>query len=528
MLDGIALATSRLLGRSTYTPPAPAVGSLDIDDARRNVNGGQLQMPTATQSRWYLADLETAEHCADMGDLRLAGRLMAAARRDGVISGVLSTLTSGIVRLPRRFRGEQVVVDSLSVGRESVRSLFDEMFPPSELAALAADGELLGVGVGELLPVVGRDFPVFCRLDPQYLQYMWSENRWYYLSVIGRLPITPGDGRWMLHTPGGRIAPWNQGSWRAIGRNYIRKDHANWHKDNWEAKLAHPARVAFAPQGATDPMRESWFRAVAAWGLNTVFSITPGFDIKLLESNGRGADSFTKTIEDQNREIVITIAGQTVTTDGGAGFQNSDIHRIIRADRIQAAAESLAYTLNTQGIPVFVASRWGVDAIDEMPCVVEYDVTPPKDKNAEAQAMVTLATAIQQMQTALTGSTQTLDIRTICDDFNVPVLAPVAKGKPELRVVGGTDVDGAVEDTTGTGKPAADSALNGAQVTSLVDIVSAVVEGRIPRDAALGIIKRAFLVDDAGANEMLGSAVPQPKPAVAAEPSPPPTQEAAA
>lgn len=533
LLDGIALKTSRLLGRSTYTPPAYAVGQIDIDEARRNVNGGQLQMPTQTQARWYLADLETAEHCADMGDLRLAGRLMAAARRDGVITGVLSTLTSGLVQLPRRFRGHPEVVAALSVGRDSVRSLYDEMFPPAEVSALVADGELLGVGVAELIPVVGRDFPVLCRLDPQYLQYVWSEARWYYLSVIGRLPITPGDGRWVLHMPGGRVAPWNLGSWRAVGRCYIRKDHANWHKDNWEAKLAHPARVAVAPQGATEAMRESWFKRIAAWGINTVFQVTPGYDVRLIESNGRGADSFTRTIDEQNREIVITIAGQTVSTEGGKGFSSTDLHRTIRADRIQASAEALAYTLNTQGIPVFVAQRWGTAAIDEMPCVVEYDVTPPKDKNAEAQAMVTLATAIQQMQTSLAGSAEVLDVTTLCEDYNVPTLPPELKkadSPAKLRLVGGTDVDGDEENpTAGTGKPAQDSALNGAQIASIVQIVQAVVEGTLPRDAAVGIIKRSFLVDDAAANEMLGSAAPKPVPAPTSEPSTlPPNTEVAA
>ena len=85
------------------------------------------------------------------------------------------------------------------------------------------------------------------------------------------------------------MAPWQHGLWRAVGRAYIRKEHATLHKDNWEAKLANPARVAIAPQGGTPEQAQSWFQKVMAWGVNTVFSITPGYDVKLLESNGRGA-----------------------------------------------------------------------------------------------------------------------------------------------------------------------------------------------------------------------------------------------
>lgn len=73
---------------------------------------------------------------------------------------------------------------------------------------------------------------------------------------------------------------------------------------------------------------------------------------------------------------------------------------------------------------------------------------------------------------------------------------------------------------------AADTALNGAQVQSLLDIVTAVATGQLPRDAAAGIIKRAFNMDDQAALEALGSAgngfVPTPtgKDAPAADTAP--------
>jgi hypothetical protein len=66
-------------------------------------------------------------------------------------------------------------------------------------------------------------------------------------------------------------------------------------------------------------------------------------------------------------------------------------------------------------------------------------------------------------------------------------------------------------------KPIADTALNGAQVASMVDVVIKVASGELPRDAAKAIVMRAFAVDDAGAESILGSAgrdfVVAPKPA---------------
>lgn len=462
MFERIAQATAALLGRSAYqaADPSPYSGysNLDLDSpvvrAIREAMGGQLQLPTIPKTKWYLAELEAAEYAADGGMLEGAGMLMRAAKTDGVFAGVMSTRTGGLVRLPKRFRGDPDVIAALEIGHETtqVRSVFDEMFPPSELAQLAADGVTLGVGVGELVPVEGRDYPIFVRLEPQWLVYRWVENRWYFRSAAGTIPITPGDGRWILHTPGGRMSPWANGIWRAVGRAYIRKTHAALQKDNWEGKLANPARVAVAPQGGTDEQAQSFFRQVMAWGVNTVFGMRPGYDVKLIESNGRGWESFNKTIADQNAELIISVAGQTVTVDGGAGFQNSDIHKTIRADLIKCTADDLAYTINTQGIPAFVANRWGIDAIEDMQCVVDWDVTPPKDRTAEATSLVTTANAIKALREALAEQGVALDVGAICSRFGVPVLgdangdgqpepAPAPESRRLLRVVEDYDED---------------------------------------------------------------------------------------
>ncbi len=419
---GLAQQLAALLGISAYTraPKGPSLDDPQVEQARE-AQGGQIQPIPFSQQRWYLKDLETATHQADAGDLSMAARLMRAARQDGVLAGVLSTRTGGLVRLPKRFRGDKDVVQALELGHDVARSVFDEMFPAQELALLAADGELLGVGVGELVPVEGRDFPVLVRLDPEFLTYRWTENRWYYRSIIGLIPITPGDGRWILHTPGGRLAPWQHGLWRAVGRAFIRKEHAALLKDNWEGKLANPARVAIAPQGGTEAQKQGWFKKVMAWGVNTVFGLTPGYDVKLLESNGRGADSFVKTIAEQNQELIIAVAGQTVTTDGGTGFANADIHKSIRADLIKATADALAYTINTQGIPVFVVTRFGLAALMTRVAVVEWDVTPPKDRNNEAQALVSVASAMKQLTEALAEHDLEVDAEALAERFAVPL-----------------------------------------------------------------------------------------------------------
>jgi phage gp29-like protein len=493
-----------LLGISTYTQTRTRASMTtleDIEQRREDIGGGLLPPPSYTPTRWYLADLEAAERLADQGDLRRAAQLMLAARKDGHLAGVLSTRTGGLVRLPRVFRGDADAIARLERGHDSTRAEFDEMCPPSELALLAADGILLGVGVGELIPVRNRAYPVLVRYDPQFLRYVWQENTWYYQSYHGVIRIVPGDGRWVLHTPGGRVAPWQAGLWRAIGQAWIRKQHAGLYRDHWEAKLAHPARVATAPQGASEPQKQSHFRQVMAWGVNTVFGMTPGYEVKLLESNGRGWESFTKTIEECNTEFNIAIAGQVVTIDGGAGFSNAEtVHKAIASDLIKETGDGISHTLNTQILPQYVACVYGTDQVLKRRVTQEYDVTPPKDRNQEASAMVQVSAAIKQLSEALAPSDLMPNVRQLVDRFGIPVEA-IAPDQHD-------------------GIP--DNALDAGQITSLLAIATACAEGQIPRDAAQQMIARAFSIDDATAGALLGSIGMGFVPAAPTAPVPPP------
>ena len=390
-------------------------------DNMRDDHGGNIQPIPRSTSRWYQADIETAELEADNGRLERMARLMRWARSDGTLAGVLSTRTGGLVRLPRRFRGADEIKATLELGHGDTASAFDTLCPSAELELLAADGVLCGVGVGELVDVPGLPFRVFVRLDPEFLLFDWSQGQWYFRSFAGLVPITPGDGQWVLHRPGGVISPWQHGLWRAVGQAAVRKSHANAGKDNWEAILANPARVAYAPHAATQEEHESWFQRVLAWGFNTVFGLKPGYDVKLLESNGRGYESFASTISECNNEMIKVIAGQTVTTDGGTGFANADIHKSIRADLIKATADALAHTVNTQILPGYVVSVFGEDALLAGGAVVEWDVTPPHDRATDANALVATAGAIKTLTEALAVHNLSLDVRTTCERFGVPV-----------------------------------------------------------------------------------------------------------
>lgn len=367
-----------------------------------------------SQTRWVQKQVESAVLSADSGDLSSAARLAASLRRDATYAGLLSTRAGGLTRLPKLFRGAPDVVAELET-REEV-GLFDRVHAPKELELLDADGIALGVGIGEYLYREDRDEPTFVRLDPEHLRYRWADDSWVYLSSVGPLTVTPGDGRWVLHTPGGYLQPWRGGLWPSLGRAFVAKEHAYLYRENYSGTLANPARVAVNPEGAGEEQKLSFFQRVMAWRLNAVFGLPQGWDVKLLESNGRGYDVFKQTIESSDREFMIGLAGQIVTVDGGAGFANADIHATIRTDLIQGDAQGLAATLNEQGLRPLVNRLFGHKAR----ATVAWDTRPPVDLTADATAIKAAAEAIKAANEALAPYGLRVDATEMATRFKIP------------------------------------------------------------------------------------------------------------
>lgn len=430
-------AQSPAVNAAFNVPPTPA-GDFSgppprgVRPWRKTRNRPRLTPLPINVTRWVQRDIEAATLRAQSGDMSTIGQLHRAMWRDGTIKGVSGTRTGGLIRLPKKFRGTPHAVKTLG-GQGNEATLFDTIFPPAELAMFMWDGINCGFALAQFVQGEEDRYPVFVRLDPEFLVYRWAEDRWYYRTLEGLLPITPGDGRWILHTPEGRYEPWNRGAWRALARSFISKEHAILYRENYGSKLANPARVAVMPQGANEAQKQSWFSKVMGWGVNTVFGAPPGYDVKIVESNGQGYEVFKDIIDHADRDSIIGIAGQVVTTDGGTGFSNQDIHKSIRADIIQGDGNAICSTLNSQALPAVVYDVCGPAET----CCVEWDTTPPADVKAAADSLSACADAIDRLDVVLKPRGLTLDVGGLCARFSVPLLSPetgLAESDPKVRV----------------------------------------------------------------------------------------------
>jgi len=417
LLDAVA----RFVGRSVYEGKTPKVG-MHVRSAAveriREILGGNITPPPFTQLEWFLEEVDEARVAADLGDLSRAGQLLRALRGDSVISGLLRTKAGGCVRLPKKWSGsERLIADLTSKDIGSIAN-FDLLCPPSEIQAMAADADFLQVALGELVPVEDRAFPVLRRRDPEFLFYNWAHGRWYYRSNAALIPIDPGDGNWVLHIAGPLTAPWQFGSWLALGRAWCRKDACQHLKSRWEFTLANPARVAKSPSGATKEQRLAHFQQVMAWGVATVFGLPPGWDAAILESKGEGWQGFDSSIKSYNEEIMIALAGQLVSITGGTGFSSEDLYANVRFDLIRDTVVPLAHTINTQIIPAYVFMVHGEDALDDCPSF-EFEVKRPDDLKAKAAALTALGQALKQIDEIATRKGIDIELVDLLAEFGV-------------------------------------------------------------------------------------------------------------
>jgi hypothetical protein len=420
---GLADRVAQLISVSAFANKGPQIGNkIDSEfvDRMREAFGGNLTSIPQTKLEWFLQEVDEASKLADMGDLKRASQLVRSMKRDPIISGLLATKSGGIVRLPRKWSGSQVVIDSLE-SKDSGIPRFDLLCPPQEVKAMADDGDLLGVGLGELVPVPGRSYSVLERKEPEFIWYNWANNTWHYRSNAGLLLIEPGLGRWVLHLQGPRLAPWQQGKWHSLGRSWVRKDSIQHLKTNWAFKLANAARVAVAPRAAARDQRLNWFRQVAAWGVNTVFSVAEGWDVKLIESNGRGWEGFDTSIKEANEDFMINLAGQLVSVTGGTGFSSEDLYASIRWDLIRDVATPLGYTLSTQVIPPYVFDNYPEEF--DANTSLEYQVVKPSDLSAEASIYTALGAGLAQLQQVAAAAGLGINVGEFFEKFGIPTHA---------------------------------------------------------------------------------------------------------
>lgn len=385
------------------TPPAVAVnvGEPDV-------------LPAWTPA---LVDVAITEH--ERGEFGFSALLADALRRDDRIFTSLDTRILGVLGFPFQL-DESDTADTKRL-RTSSRTLARRMrgwwyrvLPEAKLADALESSILMGFRVGELSWSRADDGLIYPDLTLHHAQHVRWNPTARRLELLQRngspLPITPGDGRWVLFAPAGGARPWLYGSVRTLGIPYLirqatRRDWA----DRSEIEGTGIRKAKGPATGAEDKRMTAFVAAIRKLGRKSVLALQEGWDFGIEVTDANAAVLFEKLIAHSETAITLSILGQNLTTQiEGGSHAAATVHAKVLQSRLESDVAMLSVVCRDQILLPWC--RYNLPNFDERTLPwPRWDAMPPEDKAKRAQALLAVSQAITGLRAAGVNLTPVLE-----------------------------------------------------------------------------------------------------------------------
>jgi hypothetical protein len=327
--------------------------------------------------------------------------------------------------LPLSFLGNADLAKALA-GDDETDGEWDQMHPESELAQLVAWGVILGVGLAQRVKLPrqpGEPERTTLRVwHPRHLRWQYDSDidsvtggAWHLQTRTGDIPITPGDGEWVLYTPYGSERPWAHGLWRTLAFAWVLKQFALIDRSRHLEVLGSPIRVGIAAEGATEAGRRAWQRTLANLSRDSALVLPDGYDLKLVEASGTGWELYARQVEWADHAIAVTIAGQVVTTEGSAGFSDGKEQGSIARSLVRFTSQTLSSCLRDQSLRAWANANHG-GAVPPRP---HWDAESSAERLERARSMISLGEAVGRMDAALSASGKRIDTDALTQHYGI-------------------------------------------------------------------------------------------------------------
>ena len=244
-------------------------------------------------------------------------------------------------------------------------------------------------------------------------------------------------------------------------------------------KFGQPTAKTTYPRNATDPEKQTALAAALAVSTETGIALPEGFVLELLEATRGGKAEYSSWAEFWNAAISKVIVGHSAGVDATPGrLGGEDNSQNIRDDLIEADSDLLHGSFN--GGPV----RWltALNYPNAKPPIVQRRLEEEPDLKPQAERDNIIVSWGYQ-------PTPDYVSETYGDGFVAPggmhqdgeasgEIPPTPLAERGQNMAGAQDVQ--------------QTALNGAQVSSLLEVVQGVRDGALPAESALGLLQVAF------------------------------------
>lgn len=370
----------------------------------------EREIPIVSTAEGWSIDLVRQALASMMaGQFDLSAQLADAMRGDSRVASAQQSRISGLLGRTIAFSAPK----GLEEDPEALACLaaWEECW--STLASESALGDMqrwtvdLGMAPAQLLWDTSGPIwkPHLVPWHPRYTWWHFTERRLIAVTMDNQAPVTPGDGHWVLHAPHGSYRAWVNGAIRSVApwwlaRNYALRDWAR-----YSERHGFPIVKAITPQGA-DPLDSARFEsAMAGLGQESVVRLPQStdpevgkFDMEYLETTDQTWNTFPGLIEVSNMEITLRYLGQNLTSQVQEGsLAAARVHANTMQAILEADARGLEDTIYNQIARPFAALNFGNP---DLAPKTTWDVSPPEDTTAKAQALSTFATAVGTLKTA--------------------------------------------------------------------------------------------------------------------------------
>ncbi|EKE75196.1 DUF935 domain-containing protein [Gallaecimonas xiamenensis] len=255
-----------------------------------------------------------------------------------------------------------------------------------------------------------------------------------------------------------------------------------------------PLRLGKYPTGASDTEKSTLLRAIMSIGHNAGGIIPKGMDIEFQEAAKGASDPYMAMMDWAERSQSKAILGGTLTSQAdGKSSTNAlgNVHNEVREELVAADLRQIASTLTRDLVlPLLELNGKGDYHNPRRRLRLEFDTQQPEDMAAFATALPPLV----QMGTKIPANW-------VNDKLKIPV---PKDGEAVLGMVQ-TGLPGQEAAPAGQADSVQQTALNGAQITSLSEIIQQVQSGTLDTQRAKALIKAGFpAIDDAAINNLLG------------------------
>ena len=322
-----------------------------------------------TRPQWKLRQVLTALRSHRAGDFGLSAQLFDTMLTDDELPGCLQS--RGDATLRSEFSLKVPEREKLKPRERTFQQKFPCYFPDGELFDFIIEHLMHGTAIGVLdWDTSGEIWTYKFRALPiEHLHWREDEKRFYYTALEGDLPVTPGDGKWVLMTQGQR--GWRWGLVRSLAQTWITKwlSIGDWQR--YSQKHGLPIFKADVPIWRDAEEKDQFIEDLADIESEGIVGLPKdeqgeGYDLTLLEATTLSWQGFEAAIARCDRKFQITTLGGNLgveVTGSGGNRAAADTHGAkLDAHKAKRDAKRLGECLQEQAVAAFFMLNYGPSA----------------------------------------------------------------------------------------------------------------------------------------------------------------------